>query len=61
MTNSKTQIIKTLQGMLDSDMDRFTLHKTLINDIYELLIEPYQITIDDILSQGGKREEIYVV
>ncbi len=60
MTNSRTRVLKMVQAMLGSQDETFTISKTLLQDVYELLTEPYQISIEDILSKGeiGEVHEI---
>ena len=60
MANSRTRVLKMVQAMLGSQDETFTISKTLLQDVYELLTEPYQISIEDILSKGeiGEVHEI---
>ena len=60
MTNSRTRVLKMVQAMLGSQDETFTISKTLLQDVYELLTEPYQISIEDIRSKGeiGEVHEI---
>lgn len=51
MTNSRTRVLKTLQALLDGQGENVVVQKALLQDIYELLTEPYQISIEDILPE----------
>ena len=51
MHNSKTHVLKTLQTMLCLHDETIEIPKSLLQDVYELLTEPYQISIEDILSE----------
>ena len=52
MTNSRTRVLKIVQTMLVTQDESFTVSRTLLQDVYELLTEPYQISIEDILIRS---------
>ena len=51
MTNSRTRVLKMVQAMLGTQDESFTVSRTLLQDVYALLTEPYQISIEDILPE----------
>lgn len=51
MTNSRTRVLKMVQALLDEQGENVVVQKTLLQDVYELLTEPYQISIEDILPE----------
>lgn len=51
MTNSRTRVLKTVQALLDGQGENVVVQKAVLQDIYELLTEPYQISIEDILPE----------
>lgn len=51
MTNSRTRVLKMVQALLDEQGENVVVQKALLQDIYELLTEPYQISIEDILPE----------
>ena len=60
MTNSRTRVLKIVQTMLVTQDESFTVSRTLLQDVYELLTEPYQISIEDILPEE-EVEKLYEV
>lgn len=51
MTNSRTRVLKMVQALLDEQGENVVVQKALLQDVYELLTEPYQILIEDILPE----------
>lgn len=51
MTNSRTRVLKMVQALLDEQGENVVVQKALLQDVYELLTEPYQISIEDILPE----------
>ena len=49
---SQAAILKNIQKMLATSNDVFEVPRALIEDIYKLLTEPYQVHMDDILPEG---------
>lgn len=60
MTNSRTRVLKMVQAMLGTRDESFTVSRTLLQDFYELLTEPYQVSIEDILPEE-EVEKLYEV
>ena len=51
MTNSRTRVLKMVQALLDEQGENVVVQKALLQDVYELLTEPYQISIEAILPE----------
>lgn len=51
MNNSRTRVLKMVQALLDEQGENVVVQKALLQDVYELLTEPYQILIEDILPE----------
>ena len=51
MTNSRTRVLKMVQALLDEQGENVVVQKALLQDVYELLTEPNQISIEDILPE----------
>ena len=53
---SQTAILKNLQMMLATSNEIFEVPRSLVEDIYTLLTEPYQLCIEDIISEEESRK-----
>lgn len=60
MTNSRTRVLKMVQAMLGTQDGNFMVSRTLLQDLYELITEPYQVSIEDILPEE-EVEKLYEV
>ena len=49
---SQAAILKNLQKMLATPNNAFEVPRALLEDIYKLLTEPYQLHMNDILEEG---------
>lgn len=58
MTYTRAHTLKLIQSLLDKDGDIVQIDKTTLQDTYELLTEPYQMPIEDIIAEAEAKNEV---
>ena len=58
MTYTRAHTLKLIQSLLDKDGDVVQIDKTTLQDKYELLTEPYQMTIEDVIAESEAKNEV---
>lgn len=56
MTYTRAHTLKLIQSLLDKDGDVVQIDKTTLQDTYELLTEPYQMTIEDVIAESEAKK-----
>lgn len=58
MTYTRAHTLKLIQSLLDKGGDFVQIDKTTLQDTYELLTEPCQMTIEDGIAELEAKNEV---